>query len=169
MTKHMDVVMDGSGAESRSAREFIGRESGHALDPSGGTRGNIPACKPDKQANSSQGAWSRSSARSAILQSTRQFGWNAAYREGAMFLPELVECGVAVGAGGVEMQTRSRTGKGRRPEAVAHSGEPREREELVSTAKPFASRSSARPSPLPNPTDTISDFLNWMNERQANG
>lgn len=37
----------------------------------------------------------------ALLQSTPK-GWNASYGEGAMFIPELVECDVAMGSGGVE-------------------------------------------------------------------
>ena len=64
MTKHVDVVMGNGGVE----RQTVGPTA---------TDETMSRC--------------RGRARPIPLQNTRQFGWDAAYEPGAMFVPELVK------------------------------------------------------------------------------
>lgn len=91
----------------------------------------------------------------ASLQSTPK-GWNASYGEGAMFVPELAECDVAMGAGGKPVRQKSGDDA-----SVAPS--------LKVSRKPVtcgAGRNRGS-SPLPNAATAIMDVVHRELERQG--
>ena len=92
------------------------------------------------------------------MKNRKQFGWEAIY--GAMFVPELVECGVAVGAGdGLSRPSRvslaSGSDGGATPDAQSEGG-------TSVRVRGF----TAQVSPLPNPTDTIMQVITGQLGRQ---
>ena len=168
MTKHMDVVMESGGSAPQPS------------GPAVGCRQPVARKGPDTEGVT----YDRH--RPTLLQNTRQFGWDAVY--GAMFVPPLVECGVAVGSG-LHCVSAQKQRLRRSVDLTDQADRCREETSDALTGKTAVSPGSTA---LPNPTDSsqpdvqanaggrhaaragkacpsssISDFLNWMIQEQA--